>query len=335
VEPGVVAVLGAGSWGTSLAFLAGRKGLRTRLWGRDEQAVRDLEQSGQNHKYLPGTTLENVEFSADLAKTLDGVSWIVIAVPCAAVPQLALELQRIGDIWRHDAIIVSGTKGLDPETGLRPSQLWGQRAGWQPRRYAALSGPNLAKEIVAGVPTSTVVASEDGVTARLAQEMFSSPVFRVYTNPDLIGVEMGGALKNIVAIAAGIADGLGFGDNSKAALMTRAWREMTRLSVALGARESTLYGMSGVGDLIATCMSPHSRNHRLGCYLAQGETLSGAQHEVAQVAEGVHTARAALRLAEQTGVELPITEQLAKVLFEGRDPQQAVTELMNRNFRDE
>jgi glycerol-3-phosphate dehydrogenase (NAD(P)+) len=207
--------------------------------------------------------------------------------------------------------------------------------GTPAERYATLSGPNLAKEIVAGVPTSTVVASQDEAAANRAQELFSSPTFRVYTNSDLIGVEMGGALKNIVAIAAGICDGLGFGDNSKASLMTRAWREMTRLSVALGAQESTLYGISGLGDLIATCVSPHSRNHSLGCHLARGESLKEAQHEVSQVAEGVHTTRAALKLARETGVELPITEQLAKVLFEKRDPRQAVTELMSRHWRGE
>jgi glycerol-3-phosphate dehydrogenase (NAD(P)+) len=198
-----------------------------------------------------------------------------------------------------------------------------------------LSGPNLAKEIAAGVPTSTVVASLDEKAAQRAQELFATPVFRVYTNTDLIGVELGGALKNIVAIAAGVCDGLGFGDNSKAAMMTRAWSEMTRLSLALGAQNSTLYGLSGIGDLVATCVSPHSRNHSLGYKLGRGESLSVAQHEIAQVAEGVHTTRAALHLARQTGIVLPVTEQVAAVLFEGRDPRQAVTELMGRQWSTE
>ncbi len=331
----IVAVLGAGSWGTSLAYLASRKGYTTRLWARNAIAAHDFAHSGENVRYLPGTQLPNVEISADLEAVLRDAAWLVIAVPCAAVPQLAIDLQSYRKLWRPEAILVSGTKGLDPESGSRPAQLWAEHAGWEPHCYAALSGPNLAKEIVADVPTSTVVASQSEEAAQRAQELFSSSVFRVYTNCDLIGVEMGGALKNIVAIAAGIADGLGFGDNSKAAMMTRAWREMTRLSVALGAQESTLYGMSGMGDLIATCMSPHSRNHRLGRYLAQGETLKEAQHEIAQVSEGVHTTRAALRLAEKIGVELPVTQQLAKVLFEGQDPRYAVNELMNRNWRGE
>lgn len=330
-----VAVLGAGSWGTSLAFLAGRKGFATRLWARDAGLADRLTQAQENDKYLPGTHLQNVAFSADLADVVRDAAFIVVAVPCAAVSALARDIESLSALCRPDVVLISGTKGLDPDSGLRPSQLWSTHGGWPAERYAALSGPNLAKEIVAGVPTSTVVASQDEAAANRAQELFSSPTFRVYTNADLIGVEMGGALKNIVAIAAGICDGLGFGDNSKASLMTRAWREMTCLSVALGAQESTLYGISGVGDLIATCVSPHSRNHALGCHLAHGESLKEAQHEVSQVAEGVHTTRAALKLASETGVELPITEQLAKVLFEKRDPRQAVTELMSRHGRGE
>ena len=194
----------------------------------------------------------------------------------------------------------------------------------------ALSGPNLAKEIVRGVPTATVVASTSEATASAAQELFATPAFRVYTNTDLIGVELGGALKNVVALAAGMGDGLGYGDNSKAALVTRAWREMMRLAVKLGAQEATLWGLSGLGDLFATCVSPYSRNRNLGYHLAIGESLPEAQHEVSQVAEGVHTTRAALALAEEFGVELPVTQQIAAVLFDGRDVRQAVQELMGR-----
>jgi glycerol-3-phosphate dehydrogenase (NAD(P)+) len=208
--------------------------------------------------------------------------------------------------------------------------MWTHHAALPDERFVALSGPNLAREIVGGVPTSSVLASQDASAASAAQALFSTPTFRVYTNTDLIGVELGGALKNVVAIAAGIGDGLEFGDNAKAALMTRAWYEMTRLATACGARASTLFGLSGIGDLIATCISPHSRNRTLGYRLGRGETLGEAQHEIGQVAEGVHTTRAALRLARDTGVELPVTEQIAAVLFEGRDPRCAVTELMQR-----
>jgi len=327
-----VAVLGAGSWGTALAHLVSTKGVRTSLWTRREADAQNLTQSHENVKYLPGASLQNVVISADIDQVLDGVDWIVSAVPCSAVPALAASLR---ERLKHGIKVVSGTKGLHPEIGLRPAQIWEREAGLPMQRYVALSGPNLAKEIIAGVPTSTVVASEYEPVAVAAQQLFGTSSFRVYTNTDLLGVEMGGALKNVVAIASGISDGLGFGDNTKAALMTRAWREMTRLAVAMGAQEATLFGLSGIGDLFATCVSHHSRNHALGCLLARGETLGEAQSEVAQVAEGVHTTRAALQLAAQVGIELPITEQIAAVLFEGRDPRQAVTALMARQERGE
>jgi glycerol-3-phosphate dehydrogenase (NAD(P)+) len=326
-EENAVAVLGAGSWGTALAYLLDRQGCAVRLWARDEASAQELARSRENVRYLPGVALDSIFVSADLSQVLDDCRRVVVAVPGAAVGGLA---EMVRGRLRPDAVLISGTKGLQPATGLRPAQIWEQVAGLPSERYAALSGPNLAQEIVAGVPTSTVVAALDAQVARDAQRLFSSRAFRVYTNDDLIGVELGGALKNIVAIAAGIGDGFGFGDNSKATLLTRAWREMARLAVALGARESTLYGLSGMGDLFATAASPQSRNHRLGVLLARGETLGEAQHEVAQVAEGVHTTRAALRLAAGHNVALPVTEQVAAVLFEGRDPRQAVETLMTR-----
>jgi glycerol-3-phosphate dehydrogenase (NAD(P)+) len=323
----VVAVLGAGSWGTALAYLLHCKGVDVRLWARDERAAKSLTQSHENVKYLAGIPLDNIRASADLDAVVDGADWIVVAVPCAAVPALASTLkQRL----QRGIIVVSGTKGLHPESGARTSQLWREFASLPDEQFVTLSGPNLAKEVVSGVPTSTVVASLNLEAANRAQQLFSTRTFRVYTNTDLIGVELGGALKNVVAIAAGIGDGLGFGDNSKAALMTRHWREMTRLSLALGAQGSTLFGLSGMGDLMATCVSPHSRNRSLGERIGRGETLHMAQHEIAQVAEGVHTARAALQLSQQTGVALPVTEQVAAVLFNGRAPREAVAELMQR-----
>ncbi len=327
-----VAILGAGSWGTALADMARRRGHRVRLWTRDHALAHDLETSGQNLKYLPGASLEGVHIETELSRALSQADWVLVAVPCAGLNALARELKPILEL--SAAIVISGSKGLDPN-GSRPSLVWEHEGGVGPQRFAALSGPNLAREMVAGLPSSSVVASASGEVAQAAQDAFGSSLFRLYRSTDVIGVEMGGALKNIVAIAAGIGDGLGFGDNSKAALMCRAWHEMTRLSVALGARQSTLYGLSGIGDLMATCASPHSRNHRLGCFLARGESLQSAQHEVAQVAEGVHTTRAALRLAAQTGVELPITEQLARVLFEGHEARASVEELMNRSWRHE
>lgn len=327
-----MAVLGAGSWGTALADMARRRGHRVRLWARDQALAHELEASGQNSKYLPGASLAGVAIETDVQAALDGADWILVAVPCAGLNALARELRPM--LEPSQAILISGSKGLDPE-GARPSLVWKHHGGLPDERFAALSGPNLAREMVAGLPSSSVVASSSNRVAQAAQDAFGSRVFRLYRSADVVGVELGGALKNIVAIAAGIGDGLGFGDNSKAALMCRAWHEMTRLSVALGARESTLYGLSGIGDLMATCASPHSRNHRLGCFLARGESLQSAQSEVAQVAEGVHTTRAALRLAARAGVEMPVTEQLARVLFEGCGARESVEELMSRSWRDE
>jgi glycerol-3-phosphate dehydrogenase (NAD(P)+) len=331
-SPQKIAVLGAGSWGTSLAYLLDRKGIATTVWARNATIVDELNRAHENAKYLPGTRLEHATFVSDLASAVSTADWLVIAVPCAGVPALAGELSTLS--LSADAIVLSGTKGLHPESGLRASQIW-QAANWPIERYVALSGPNLSKEIVAGEPTSTVVASQNSEAARTAQKLFASPTFRVYTNRDLIGVELGGALKNVVAIAAGIGDGLGFGDNAKAALLTRGWREMARLGLALGARENTLFGLSGMGDLFATCMSQHSRNHALGLRLGRGESLQAAQNAIAQAVEGVHTTRAALHLASEVNIELPVTEQIAAVLFGGADPRAAVATLMSREERDE
>lgn len=326
------AVLGAGSWGTALACLAARNGHEVALWARDEHLVAAINRDGANLKYLPGADLQGVRASSDLDEVLAGAHWIISAVPCAGVPALA---PIVGQLRAPDAVVVSGTKGLHPETGARAAQLWCEGAALRNEHYAALSGPNLAREIALGVPTSSVIASLDARTADRAQELLTSPLFRVYTNTDLLGVELGGALKNVVAIAAGICDGFEFGDNAKAALMTRHWREMTRLAVACGARETTLFGLSGIGDLFATCASPHSRNHSLGERLGRGETLDNARREVVQVVEGVHTARAALSLAEKHGEELPVTRQLAAVLFDGQPVREAIGALMNRRGKSE
>ena len=322
----IIAVLGAGSWGTALAHLLNQKNHEVRLWSRDAQTAAQLRHDGENRRYLPNISLQQIVISDDLTATLSDANWIVAAVPCAALPELA---RASSTRCSPDAVVVSGTKGLHPETHLLASQTWA-RAGLDASRFVVLSGPNLAREVAQNVPTSSVVASTNADAATRAQSLFATQTFRVYTNDDLLGVELGGALKNVVAIAAGIGDGLGFGDNAKAAMMTRAWREMTRLAVALGARETTLFGLSGMGDLIATCSSAQSRNHTLGFKLARGENLQLAQGEIAQVAEGVHTCRAALWLAQNAGVELPVTSQIAAVLFDGKSPRAAVEHLMNR-----
>lgn len=328
-----VTILGGGSWGMALAYLLDQQGFATRIWMRDTSAAQRFEASHENAKYLPGVHLQHANFTTDL-KSVAGSQWIVVAVPCAGIPELAPTLCTLARLHAPDAMLISGTKGLHPDSGLRAAQIW-ESAGWPLHKYVALSGPNLSREIVNGEPTSTVMGSTNMDAARGAQSLFASSKFRVYTNRDLVGVELGGALKNVVAIAAGISDGLGFGDNAKAALLTRAWREMTRLALAFGARESTLFGLSGIGDLFATCMSNHSRNHALGFRLGRGETLERAQAEIAQAVEGVHTSRAALHLAQEVGIELPITSQVAAVLFLGAKPTDAVAALMSRQERDE
>lgn len=332
--PETVTVLGAGSWGVTLAQLLARRGVRVRLWGRHEKKRFFLTTPGENVKYQPDESPQNLDFTTDFGQAVAHAKWIVTALPSSATPELAERLCSLKSCLDKNATLVGGTKGLHPASGLRASQTW-QQAGWPLERFVALSGPNLAGEIADGVPTSTVVASQSLTAARAAQKLLNTPLFRVYTNRDLIGVELGGALKNVIAIAAGVGDGLGYRDNAKAALLTRGWHEMTRLAVALGARESTLFGLSGIGDLFATCMSPHSRNHALGCLLGKGQSLQQARHTVVQTAEGVHTTQAALRLAATVQVELPVTQQVAAVLFEGRCPQEAVATLMQRAGRDE
>lgn len=339
MKSGQVVVLGAGSWGTALALLARGNGSRADtaaprhvvLWARDAKHAQEMTTAGENARYLPGVSLGGIEATSDLDVVREA-EWLVCAVPCTHVPDLAA---RVRELVGPQTVVISGTKGLHADMGMRGEELWREFGGATYERYAALSGPNLAREIVGGVPTSSVVASANPETASRARELFNSSQFRVYTNTDLVGVELGGAFKNVVAIAAGIGDALEFGDNAKAALMTRHWREMTRLAVALGARQHTLFGLSGIGDLFATCASPQSRNHRLGVALGRGDSLGEARREISQTTEGVHTTRAALALAAEHGVELPVTQQLALILFENKPVRAAIEALMTRQGRCE
>ncbi len=325
-----ITVLGAGSWGVALSVLAHRASGDVVLWGRDEIKIEQLRGTNAS-PFFPGFELPQFGFSSDLEDALQNSEVVVCALPCSSLPLMARE---IVPFLPSDSVLVSGSKGLHPETLHRPSQIWSD-AGLEVERFVALSGPNLAREIVAGAATSSVVASTDLQSAKRAQTAFDSPSFRVYTHADVLGVELGGALKNVVAIAAGLGDGKGFGDNAKAALMTRHWREMARLATALGARESTLWGLSGLGDLLATCASAQSRNHRLGTLLGQGKTLDEARSEIAQTIEGVFTCRAALELGERNGVFLPVTRALGAILFDGLPVERALRELMSRPGRSE
>ena len=331
---GPIAVLGAGSWGTTLAWLLAQRCDDVRLWCRDPERAEAIQSSRHNERYLPQLELPaGLAAVSSLEAALDGVELVVSAVPTQATRGILTEARtRIAG----DCPLLLANKGLELDTGLRPSQVaaavWGDGAS---DRLCVLSGPNLAHEIAAGLPATTVIASENPDLAEALQNLLGSHRFRVYTNDDVVGVELGGALKNPIAIVAGICDGLGVGDNAKAGVVTRGLAEISRLALAAGARPATLSGLSGMGDLIATAYSGLSRNHRLGLALGRGEDLETAQSELGQVAEGVPTTKAACLLAGELGVELPITAELRKVLFEGYPIAEAIPALMRRELRRE
>jgi glycerol-3-phosphate dehydrogenase (NAD(P)+) len=327
-----VAVLGGGAWGTSLAWLLGRSNKEARLWCRDPEHAAGITAHQENRRRLPGIRVpDTVRATADLDAALAGAGAIVLAVPTQGTRAV---LRDAAARMLPGAGVIIAAKGLERGTGKRLSEVAAEELG-PAVRVAVLSGPNLAAEIVREVPTASVSASTDLEWARDVQQLFSTRTFRIYTNPDLAGVELGGALKNPVAIAAGIAAGLGFGHNTRATLLTRGLAEMTRLGVACGARAATFSGLAGLGDLIATAGSTDSRNFRLGLALGRGEMLDAALAEVSAVAEGVPTTIAACRLADRLGVEVPILRQLHRVLHEGIPARAAVEELLARPFREE
>ena len=324
-----VGVVGATSWGTTLAIIAAREGLDVSLWARTQAEATELRAAGQNKRFLPGAVFPpglHIEASKDEA--LGGAELVIIAVPSSSMRE---NVRAIRDALPSNAVIVSATKGLERGSGKRMSQLLQEEL--PPALHAgicALSGPNLAREIVEGKPSSTVVASVNEPAAKRAQGILNSPRFRVYTNPDVVGVEFGGALKNIIALGAGICDGLQYGDNAKAAFITRGLAEIARLCLAAGAEPLTLAGLAGMGDLIATCSSPLSRNHRVGEELAKGRALGEVLAGMGHVAEGVDTTAAAVSLADSLGVEMPIARATYDVLFNGLGIQEAVSGLMGR-----
>lgn len=327
-------IIGSGSWGTALAVLLGKKGCSVRLWARRDELARAIERDRVNAQYLPGVTLpDTVAPTSDIAESLAGCEAVVLAVPSGGVRE---SLALLRDHLNPGTLIIHAGKGLESETGLRGSevisQVLGDAAG---RACVALSGPNLAVELANDVPTATVVASANADNAILAQALFSSPSLRVYRSTDIAGVELGGALKNVLAIGAGISDGLGYGDNTKATLVTRGLVEITRLGVALGADAKTFTGLSGVGDLMATSASRLSRNLRLGLMLGQGRDIQESLRSLGQVAEGMPTCEAAYNLSRKHEISMPITEQIHAVLFEGKSPHKAVLDLMTRDYKDE
>ncbi len=326
-----VAVIGAGAWGTTLAVLLAGDERPVGLWAHTAETAARMAGDRTNPRYLPGVTFPpNVRVLSEDAYLAEPHRLYVLAVPSAHV---RATLRRLRSQLRPDVPILSVVKGIEEGTHLRMTEVVEQELPGV--RVAALSGPNLAREIAAGKPAGSVVASRDAELAVELAALFSSDRFRVYTNPDLIGVELCGALKNVVALAAGMVDGLDLGDSAKAGIITRGLAEMTRLGVAAGAHPLTFAGMAGVGDLIATCMSPLSRNRRAGELIASGVPWPDAASQLSGVAEGVSTVPGALELAASAGVELPIAEQVHAVVFEGRPPMAAVAELMARSTKDE
>lgn len=323
-----IAVIGAGGWGTALAAVLGENNHQVALWARSQAAADELAATRRNPRYLPDAVLPVcVACTADLAAAADGAAIVIIAAPSHAVRATAAALApRLA----AGAVVVSAAKGLEVGTLKRMTEIIAEEIPAAAPRLVALSGPNHAEEVALRHPTATVAASVSRPAAEAVQEALMAPYFRVYTNPDIIGVELGGALKNIIALGAGIGDGLGFGDNAKAALMTRGLAEITRLGVALGARPLTFAGLSGIGDLIVTCTSRHSRNRRAGLALAAGKTVREIESETGMVVEGIRSTLAAHELAGRLGVEMPIAAEIHRVLYQGADPREAVGRLMGR-----
>ena len=327
-----VAVLGAGSWGTTLASLLSTRN-ETVLWAREPEIAASISARHENPVFLPGFALSPALGSThELEVALRGADVIVVAVPSQYVRSVVDDARPL---IAPDADIVSVSKGIEPGTCKRMTEVLADVLGDDPDRFCVLSGPNLAREVIAGQPSATVIASVDAARAERLQHLFMSDGLRVYTNPDLVGCEIGGAVKNVIAIAAGIGDGLTYGWNTKAALITRGLAELARLGVALGGEPLTFLGLAGNGDLMATCSSPHSRNRHVGEELGKGRSLDDVLSGMQMVAEGVGTTASILELADRSGIELPICEQVGAVLSGRLPPTEVVRQLMNRKARTE
>ncbi len=329
-----IAVLGAGSWGTTLAILLSNNSHRVSLWSYRETYAETIRVTRENPSFLPGVRIPDaIIATSNLRDAVEGTEMIVAAVPSQYVRHVVGQLGRtIGE----DTVLVNVAKGIENGTLMTMSEMLHETLpGLLPENIATLSGPSHAEEVSQKVPTTVVVASRSLETATLVQKVFLTPYFRVYASTDLRGVELGGALKNVIAIAAGIVDGAGLGDNTKAALMTRGIAEITRLGCALGADERTFAGLSGIGDLMVTCMSRHSRNRHVGVEIGKGRKLRDILSEMVMVAEGVATTQSAYELALQTGIEVPITTEVYRILFEDKDPLAACYDLMTRDPKGE
>lgn len=326
-----ISVLGAGSWGTALALLLHNNGHEVTLWSALKDEVEMLREKREHASKLPGVILpKEMEITTDLEGSLKSPEVAVLAVPS---PFTRSTSKQMAPFVRDGQIIVNVAKGVEEKTLMSLSEIIGQEI--PNADVCVLSGPSHAEEVGKGLPTTCVVSAKTRKTAEYLQGIFMSPVFRVYTTPDMLGVELGGALKNVIALAAGTADGLGYGDNTKAALITRGMAEIARLGIKMGAKAETFYGLSGIGDLIVTCASVHSRNRKAGYLMGKGYTMEEAMAEVKMVVEGVYSAKAAKELAEKYNVEMPIITEVNKVLFEGKSASEAVKDLMLRDKKVE
>ena len=326
-----IGVLGAGSWGTALAVLLHENGHEVTLWSIDKREVAMIDEKREQVEKLPGVRIpDRIAVTNDVESSVTGKDILVMAVPSIFIRSTS---KMIAPYVKEGQLIVNVAKGIEEETLMNMTDIIEDEI--KQARVGVLSGPSHAEEVGRGIPTTVVAGAHDKKTAEEIQEAFMSPVFRVYTSPDMVGIELGAALKNVIALAAGIVDGLGLGDNTKAALITRGIAEITRLGLAMGGRFETFIGLSGIGDLIVTCTSTHSRNHNAGYLIGQGKSCQEAMDEVKMVVEGVYSAKAALALAKKYNVEVPFTEQVNQVLFEGRSAKDAVTSLLMRNRTSE
>lgn len=322
-----VGILGAGSWGTALALLLHKNGHHVTVWSISKEEVEMLDQEREHKSKLPGVRIpEDMVFTNELAEGIQGKDFLVLAVPS---PFTRATARNMKPYVADDQIIVDVAKGIEEATLMTLSQQIKEEI--PQADVAVLSGPSHAEEVGRGLPTTCVVGAKTKETAEYLQEAFMSDVFRVYTSPDMLGMELGGSLKNVIALAAGIADGLGYGDNTKAALITRGIAEIARLGVAMGGKMESFTGLTGIGDLIVTCASVHSRNRKAGYLMGQGKTMQEAMDEVKMVVEGVYSTKAAVKLAHKYNVSMPIIEQVNAILFEGKNPAEAVKELMLRD----
>lgn len=326
-----IGVLGGGSWGTATSVLLANKGNEVLVWDRNIDVINELNIHKRNEKYLPGITIpDNILGVNNIEECCKDSEILIIAVPSQGVRDVCGKLKAF---VKKEQIFVSLAKGIENSSLKRVSEVVNEF--FPENNICVISGPSHAEEVAKNIPTTVTSSSASMDKAQFVQDVFITPTFRVYTNPDIIGVELGGAIKNVIALAAGISDGIGYGDNTKAALMTRGIAEMARLGIAMGAQPLTFAGLSGIGDLIVTCTSMHSRNRRAGILIGQGKTPEEATKEVKMVVEGITTTASVYKLSQRLNIEMPITNQLYDILFNNKNPKEAVEELMLRDKRHE